>query len=95
MPVVISAVFPGVGLDDYREVHRRVMERGPEGILVHTAGVTEDGLRVVDVWESAEAFQRFQETVLGPAAADSGLAGVQPTPGASALAEMANFGMAS
>lgn len=36
-----------------------------EGLLVHTAGPGESGFRVVDVWESEEAFNRFGET-LGP-----------------------------
>ena len=36
-----------------------------EGLLVHTAGQSPEGFRVVDVWESEEACQRFGE-VLGP-----------------------------
>ena len=32
-----------------------------EGLLVHVAGETETGFRVVDVWESEEAFRRFGE----------------------------------
>ena len=35
------------------------------GLLVHAAGEGKNGFRVVDVWESAEAFQRFAEA-LGP-----------------------------
>jgi hypothetical protein len=30
------------------------------------AGEREGGFRVVDVWESAEAYQRFAETQIGP-----------------------------
>ena len=36
-----------------------------EGIIFHTAGQGEGGFRVVDVWESEEAFQAFGEH-LGP-----------------------------
>ena len=36
-----------------------------EGIVFHTAGQAESGFRVVDVWESEEAFQAFGEQ-LGP-----------------------------
>lgn len=43
-----------------------------KGLLVHVAGETESGFRVVDVWESEEAFQRFGET-LGPIMAKLGL----------------------
>jgi hypothetical protein len=32
-----------------------------EGLLVHVAGQGPNGFRVVDVWESEEAFQRFGE----------------------------------
>jgi hypothetical protein len=32
-----------------------------EGLLVHAAGDGPDGFRVVDVWESEEAAQRFGE----------------------------------
>src|SRR5437867_1209605 len=32
-----------------------------EGLLVHIAGEGENGFRVVDVWESEEAAQRFGE----------------------------------
>ena len=45
-----------------------------EGILAHVAGPTEVGWRVVDVWESAEAFQRFGE-VIGPVLEEVGFPG--------------------
>src|SRR5919201_6207815 len=35
-----------------------------EGLLVHAAGQGKNSFRVVDVWESEEAFQRFGETLL-------------------------------
>ena len=34
------------------------------GLLVHAAGEGENGFRVVDVWDSPEAFQRFGETLM-------------------------------
>jgi hypothetical protein len=40
----------------------------PEGIIVHTAIAEEGkGLRIVDVWESREAFESFREQRLMPA----------------------------
>jgi hypothetical protein len=45
-----------------------------EGLLVHVAGQTPDGFRVVDVWESAEALQRFSEK-LSPIMARLGIEG--------------------
>ncbi|MBI3048547.1 MAG: hypothetical protein HYY76_09595 [Acidobacteria bacterium] len=35
-----------------------------KGLLVHVAGQGEQGFRVVDVWESEEAFRRFGEKLV-------------------------------
>jgi hypothetical protein len=35
-----------------------------EGLLAHVAGQGKDGFRVVDVWESEDAFRRFGETLM-------------------------------
>ena len=35
-----------------------------EGLLVHVAGQGPNGFRVVDVWQSEEAFQRFGEKLM-------------------------------
>ena len=35
-----------------------------EGLLAHIAGQGETGFRVVDVWESEDAFGRFGETLM-------------------------------
>jgi hypothetical protein len=35
-----------------------------EGLLVHAAGQSESGFRVIDVWESQEAFDRFGEKLM-------------------------------
>jgi hypothetical protein len=35
-----------------------------KGLLVHVAGQGPHGFRVVDVWESEEAFQRFGEKLM-------------------------------
>jgi hypothetical protein len=35
-----------------------------EGLLVHIAGQSEKGFRVVDVWESEDAFRRFGEKLM-------------------------------
>jgi hypothetical protein len=43
-----------------------------EGLLAHIAGEGESGFRVVDVWASEDAFNRFGETLL-PILADLGI----------------------
>jgi hypothetical protein len=35
-----------------------------EGLLAHIAGQGANGFRVVDVWESDDAFRRFGETLM-------------------------------
>ena len=43
-----------------------------EGIVFHTAGEGDNGFRVVDVWESAEAAQNFGQH-LGPVLEEVGV----------------------
>lgn len=46
----------------------------PEGLILHTAGpLLDGGWRVFDVWESEEAFWRFFDAQLLPAARELGL----------------------
>lgn len=35
----------------------------PAGLIVHAAGPTDEGFRIVGVWESEEAWRRFAERV--------------------------------
>lgn len=46
--------------------------RPPAGALFHMAGETDGGFRVVDIWESAEAYQKFAEEQIGPLAGAEG-----------------------
>jgi len=43
-----------------------------KGLLIHVAGETPNGFRVVDVWESEAAFKQFGE-ILAPIMAKLGL----------------------
>lgn len=53
--------------------------RSPEGQLAHIELVTDDGVRVVDVWESEEAYGRFMEQ-LGPIMGSLGIEPFDPPP---------------
>ena len=74
MAVVLVHQGPTVTQERYDEVVRRLTKgkdrmESPsdwpvEGLLVHVAGEGPSGFRVVDVWESEEACNRFGE-VLG------------------------------
>jgi hypothetical protein len=82
MSVVV--VFEGVSQEQYEESVRKLTggkdrvespaDWPVEGLLAHISGQGENGFRVVDVWESEEAFGRFGETLL-PILEDMGVQG--------------------
>jgi hypothetical protein len=70
MPVVLVHHGPTLTQETYDEIVRRMTGKsrveGPEdwpveGLLVHAAGQSESGFRVVDVWETEEACRQFGE----------------------------------
>jgi len=52
--------------------------RKDEGLIFHVAGPIEGGWRVVDVWESQEAVNKFFQEVLGPTLQELGFAATPP-----------------
>jgi hypothetical protein len=38
----------------------------PQGLVIHAAGPTDEGFRIIAVWESEEAWERFRAERLGP-----------------------------
>jgi hypothetical protein len=81
MAVVLVHQGPDVTRASYDQVVRSMMgkERAEspsdwpvEGLLVHAAGEGPSGFRVVDVWESEEAAQRFGEK-LAPHLQEAGI----------------------
>ena len=83
MPILMVHDSPGGTQEQYEQVAERLTGgRGLNqpsdwpvgGLLSHAAGPTDSGWRVVDVWESEEAFQRFGE-VIGPILQEVGLPG--------------------
>ena len=79
--VIVLIETPGFGTKEYDEVTRHLEAHNTNHPAVrHTAAAGDDGLVVVDVWESPQAFGRFAETELGPAAGKAGhdLSGVEP-----------------
>jgi len=77
MAVVMSMHWPEANLDQYEQARKEVdWERQvPAGALFHVAFLADDGFRVIDLWESPEAFQQFLETRLGPAIQRIGIQG--------------------
>jgi hypothetical protein len=55
--------------EQYRAVNDAMDTQGnpPAGLILHSGGPLENGdLRVVDIWESGEAFQAWASERLGP-----------------------------
>jgi hypothetical protein len=47
----------------------------PEGLILHAAGPTDEGFRIIGIWESEDAWERFRKERLDP-----GAEGVGQTP---------------
>jgi hypothetical protein len=82
MPVLIIMDIEGGTVEQYDHVDRLLggmtPENAPPGLISHTAGVTDTGIFVADVWESPEAMQQAFEAQLGPALAEAGVPEAQP-----------------
>jgi hypothetical protein len=68
MAIVMVMRWEGVTLAQYEEARRRVDWEGAPapGGLLHVAGHDGSALRVVDVWDSPEDFERFSRERLVP-----------------------------
>jgi hypothetical protein len=79
MAVAVDMTFRGMTLDQYDQVIQRMgLRQGgpmPEGGISHWVAKSDDGLRVVDVWESKEAFERFAQEQIGPFTREVGFEG--------------------
>jgi hypothetical protein len=74
VPVVAVFQSPSFTEERYEESVRRLTggkgrlespaDWPVEGLLAHIAGQGANGFRVVDVWESEDAFRRFGETLM-------------------------------
>src|SRR2546425_11106123 len=74
MAIVMHMEWPGATLEDYDRAMEstRLDETPPAGGLVHVAGVDDGTLRIVDVWESEEAWNAFRSDRLMPALEQTG-----------------------
>ena len=79
MAIAVQLDFEGATLDQYDAVCKLMgltpMGPGPAGSISHFATMTDSGLRVVDVWESREHFDRFAQEQIGPFSAQAGMTG--------------------
>ena len=58
MPYVVVQDVPA-SWEDYRPLAAALGDDAPEGLILHVAGRTDEGFRIIDVWESREARERF------------------------------------
>ncbi len=77
MAVVIFMEWDGVTLEHYEALRKLVNWEGnpAEGGMFHVAAIMDKGLRVTDLWQSAEAFQSFVEQRLMPGVQQLGIPG--------------------
>src|SRR5688500_18738440 len=53
--------------ENYERLAAALGDGVPDGLIVHVAGPTDSGFRIIDVWESQEAWERFRNERLRPA----------------------------
>ncbi len=51
----------GMDTGMYDKVAAEIGDDAPEGLIVHVAGAHGDGLRIIDVWESEDAYMKFRD----------------------------------
>lgn len=66
MAVITILEFPGVTRELYEQVGAS-LSGAPDGILYHACGPTQDGWRILGVWETLAAFDAFTDDVYIPA----------------------------
>ncbi len=62
--------------EQYEPFAAALREPLPDGLILHAAGPTDEGFRIIAVWESEEAWRRFLADRLGTAV--DGAAAVPP-----------------
>jgi NAD dependent epimerase/dehydratase family enzyme len=74
MAVGLILDYRGGTLAQYDRISE-MMPGGREGagVIFHWVAATDDGVRVVDVWEDRATFDKFDEETLGPFSADVGI----------------------
>jgi hypothetical protein len=88
MAVAMLLAGEGVTEESYKQLTEAMFgnfpmreDQAPDGLLIHTAGASDQGWYVYDIWESREHFQRFVEEKLGPAMEAGGTeGGARPEP---------------
>jgi hypothetical protein len=77
MATVMLMRWRGVTEEQYQEARERVNWEGEvaDGAMLHVACFDDEGIRVTDVWESPDHFNRFVEERLTPVTTEIGIEG--------------------
>jgi hypothetical protein len=73
MAIGVLLDIPGGTKEQYEQINEKAFgdPKGPteplDGLIIHTAGATAGSWRIFDVWESQEAFDRFNDEIIMPA----------------------------
>ncbi len=77
MAIAVQLDFTGSTLAQYDQVVDKMGFRpggtGGPGGLFHWVTQTGDGIRVIDVWKSKEAFEKFSQEKIGPITQEFGI----------------------
>jgi hypothetical protein len=77
MAVAVQMDFDGGTTDQYDQILGKMgltpKGPGPAGSISHFATMTDSGLRVVDVWQTKEQFEKFAQEKIGPFSQDVGM----------------------
>jgi hypothetical protein len=73
MAVFVEMDFDGLTPDQYDEIDAALDPKGnpPDGLIAHSARFDGDTLRILDIWESPDAFGAFAESRLAPTIAET------------------------
>ena len=47
--------------DHYERVTTSLVESPPVGLIAHVAGPTDDGVRIIEIWDTEDAWERFRD----------------------------------
>src|SRR5262245_30610734 len=82
MPVLMTLEVPGGTTAQYDRTNAAIGiaagRRLPPGLAVHTCAVTDDGIVVVDVWDSVNSLEDFARDRLSAALTEAGLGTAAP-----------------
>jgi hypothetical protein len=77
MRIVMMMKWDGVTPEQYELIRKTINWEGntPKGAVFHVAAFDNKGIRVTDIWESADEFNNFVQTRLMPGTAAAGIKG--------------------